>query len=78
MFDSKTEVASPPSNRSNPKSTLKKARRNYHVFITHALFRDSISNCDAIHNSCISLKVKWRKRVRVERTGDIRDAARRF
>jgi hypothetical protein len=24
------------------------------------------------------LKTNWRKRVRVERTGDIRDAARRF
>lgn len=43
-----------------------KARRNYHVFITHALFGVSISSCDADHNFRISMKRNWRKRVRVE------------
>jgi hypothetical protein len=37
------------------------------TFLSHMpSFAISISNCDAINNSCISLKVKWRKRVLVE------------
>jgi len=49
------------------------------TFLSHMLyFAISISTCDADPNPRISLKPNWRKRVRVERTGDIRDAARRF
>jgi len=42
------------------------------------LFSRRFSLCDAAQHLCISLKTNWRKRVRVERTDDIRDAVRRF
>ena len=49
------------------------------TFLSHRpYFAISISSCDATSHLCISMKTKWRKRVRVERTGDTRDAARRF
>jgi len=49
------------------------------TFLSHTpYFAISISTCDAGPNLRFSLKINWRKRVRVERTGDIRDAARRF
>jgi len=41
-------------------------------------FASTISTCDFNYDRHISLKINWRKRVRVERTGDISDAARRF
>jgi len=49
------------------------------TFLSHMpYFAISISSCDGGHDLRISLKINWRKRVRVERTDDIRDAARRF
>jgi hypothetical protein len=49
------------------------------TFLSHIPpFAEPISSCDAGNYLRISLKTNWRKRVRVERTGDIRDAARRF
>jgi hypothetical protein len=41
-------------------------------------FSNGFSLCDSAHATRISLKTNWRKRVRVERTDDIRDAVRRF
>jgi hypothetical protein len=49
------------------------------TFLSHMpYFEVSISTCDASNDLRISLKTNWRKRVRVERTDDIRDAVRRF
>src|SRR6266850_6044726 len=49
------------------------------TFLSHTTsFAVSISTCDVDQRPRTSMKTKWRKRVRVERTGDIRDAARRF
>ena len=43
-----------------------------------AFLREYFSLCDKCYDTRISMKIKWRKRVRVERTDDIRDAVRRF
>jgi len=49
------------------------------TFLSHMpYFAIPISTCDTSSLIRISLKTNWRKRVRVERTGDTRGAARRF
>ena len=49
------------------------------TFLSHMpYFAISTSSCDAGNYLRISLKINWRKRVRVERTDDTRGAVRRF
>jgi hypothetical protein len=66
--------ASKPSSLRKRKSFL-----GFITFLSRQLsFAVGFSTCEEDFGARISLKTNWRKRVRVERTDDIRDAVRRF